>query len=557
MSGDPFRSALAVLTVDPAAVGGLWLRARAGPLRSMLTDALALLPLPIPLKRLPPNVGDDALFGGLDMASTLHSGRPVLRRGLLDRPTAFLLPMAERCDRGLCARLAQALDRRQHALIALDEAAEEGEGLPMALADRLGLFLDLTDVRSQSLAHLLPDPVQIEAARALLSVVKLPHDVVRLVVSACAELGVTSNRAPMLALATARALAALAGRGVVEQADMVEAAEMTLSHRAAPHVPPPPSNEPEPPPPDPSASDSDPATDPTEGMPSEILVDAVRAVLPDSILRQLEAGRAARSARGASGSGAEKAGNRQGRPLPARKGKPQGDARLDLVATLRAAVLWQPLRRAEAPHRAGQMLLVDPTDLHIRRSKQLSDRLLIFAVDASGSAAVARLAEAKGAVELLLAQAYSRRDHVALLTFRGQGAALILPPSRSLVATKQKLRGLPGGGGTPLAQGLQLALTTARQARGRGLTPTIALLTDGRGNIALDGTADRALAEDQATQLARAIRAAGAPAVVIDVGTRPNPRLTTLAQAMGARYVALPRATASRLADVLGAALES
>jgi magnesium chelatase subunit D len=210
-------------------------------------------------------------------------------------------------------------------------------------------------------------------------------------------------------------------------------------------------------------------------MPSEILVDAVRAVLPDSILRQLEAGRAARSARGASGSGAEKAGNRQGRPLPSRKGKPQGDARLDLVATLRAAAPWQPLRRAEAPHRAGQMLLVDPTDLHIRRSKQLSDRLLIFAVDASGSAAVARLAEAKGAVELLLAQAYSRRDHVALLTFRGQGAALILPPSRSLVATKQKLRGLPGGGGTPLAQGLQLALTTARQARGRGLTPTIAL----------------------------------------------------------------------------------
>ncbi|MBP9184645.1 MAG: magnesium chelatase subunit D [Fuscovulum sp.] len=557
MSGDPFRSALAVLTVDPAAVGGLWLRARAGPLRSMLTDALALLPLPIPLKRLPPNVGDDALFGGLDMASTLHSGRPVLRRGLLDRPTAFLLPMAERCDRGLCARLAQALDRRQHALIALDEAAEEGEGLPMALADRLGLFLDLTDVRSDRLTDLLPDPAQVEAARARLSAVKLPHEVVRQVVAACAGMAITSQRAPMLALAAARALAALAGRNLVEQADMIEAAEMTLSHRAAPMVAPPPAtDDADPPPPDPAGAET-PATDPGQGLPAEILVDAARAALPDSILRQLEAGRAARSARGSTGSGAEKAGNRQGRPLPSRKGKPQGDARLDLVATLRAAAPWQPLRRAEAPHRAGQMLLVDPTDLHIRRSKQLSDRLLIFAVDASGSAAVARLAEAKGAVELLLAQAYSRRDHVALLTFRGQGAALILPPSRSLVATKQKLRGLPGGGGTPLAQGLQLALTTARQARRRGLTPTIALLTDGRGNIALDGTADRALAEDQATQLARAIRAAGAPAVVIDVSTRPNPRLTTLAQAMGARYVALPRATASRLADVLGAALET
>ena len=160
-------------------------------------------------------------------------------------------------------------------------------------------------------------------------------------------------------------------------------------------------------------------------------------------------------------------------------------------------------------------------------------------------------------MELLLAEAYSRRDHVALLTFRGQGAALLLPPSRSLVQAKNRLRGLPGGGGTPLAQGLQLALSTARQARGRGMTPTLALLTDGRGNVALDGTGNRPLAEAQAMQVARAVRAAGTPAVVIDTGARPNTRLADLASAMAARYVALPRATAGRLAQVLGAALES
>jgi magnesium chelatase subunit D len=146
---------------------------------------------------------------------------------------------------------------------------------------------------------------------------------------------------------------------------------------------------------------------------------------------------------------------------------------------------------------------------------------------------------------------------VALLTFRGHRADLLLPPTRSLVQTKQRLRGLPGGGGTPLAHGLKLALATAQLARARGMTPTIALLTDGRGNIALDGRPDRALAEAQALQLAQAIRVAGTPALVINTAQRSQPSLLHLAQGMGARYIDLPRATAGRLANVLGAALET
>lgn len=555
MSADLIRSALAVLAVDPVAIGGLWLRARAGPLRNLLTDALALLPLPVPLRRLPVNAGDDALFGGLDVATTLHNGRPVLRRGLLDGSSVLILPMAERCSAGLYARLARTLDRRHHALIALDEAAEDGEGLPAALADRLGLFLDLSDLRADALVPEVPDPETIAAARRLLPNVKLPHSAVTEVVTACAGLLITSLRAPMLALAAARCLAALDGRSTVDRSDLARAASLTLAHRAAPLA------EADSPPP-PPAPDEAPAPETEQAgtsqeIPAEILVDAARATLPDRLLQQLDEGRSRQAARGTAGSGEARVGNRHGRPLPSRKGKPQGDARLDLIATLRAAAPWQGLRRAEQPDGADQALLVAPSDLHVRRCKELSDRLLIFAVDASGSAAVARLAEAKGAVELLLGQAYSRRDHVALLTFRGEGAELLLPPSRSLTLTRQRLRGVPGGGGTPLAHGLQLALTTAEQARRRGMTPTIALLTDGRANIALDGRADRALADAQAMQMARAIRSAGASALVIDVAMRPHSRLADLAVDMGARYVALPRATAGRLADVLGSALES
>ncbi|WP_397544794.1 VWA domain-containing protein, partial [Roseovarius salis] len=129
-----------------------------------------------------------------------------------------------------------------------------------------------------------------------------------------------------------------------------------------------------------------------------------------------------------------------------RPGHPDGRARIDVVATLRAAVPWQRLRRARRD--TGQRVIIHPGDIRLRRYEDRSDRLLIFTVDASGSAAMARLAEAKGAVEMLLVQAYARRDHVAVVAFRGKGAEILLPPTRSLVQAKRRLAGMPGGGGT-------------------------------------------------------------------------------------------------------------
>ncbi|MGL1479687.1 hypothetical protein ACSTI8_00115, partial [Vibrio parahaemolyticus] len=69
-------------------------------------------------------------------------------------------------------------------------------------------------------------------------------------------------------------------------------------------------------------------------------------------------------------------------------------------------------------------------DLRIRRFENRAEATTIFAVDASGSAALTRLAEAKGAVELLLSEAYVKREQVALIAFRGTEAALLLPPTR-------------------------------------------------------------------------------------------------------------------------------
>jgi magnesium chelatase subunit D len=504
--------------------------------------------LPLPVVRLHPAMEREALDGGLDLTATLSGGKMVLREGLLAHPSVLVLSMAERCPPGLAARLAQLLDQGRHALIAIDEGADVSEGLTPALADRLAFFADLEAVawgESHDIGPLTGgggdaalDPAALEA-----------------LVRTAAMAGIDSLRAPRHAAAAARAAATLEGRDAVSEEDLRLAAELTLAHRAtiAPQDEDDPAEDPEPPPDPEDRPQDSPPPDKTQALPEDILLEAIRTALPADLLARLAAGRAARQAKGATGTGATRRGNRRGRPLPARPGKLDGSARLDLVATLRAAAPWQAIRRA-ATGRHG-LLELRPDDIRLKQAQERSDRVLIFTVDASGSSALARLAEAKGAVELLLAQAYARRDHVALIAFRGSRAELLLPPTRSLVQVKRRLAALPGGGATPMALGLAAALELGLQARARGMTPTVALLTDGRPNIGRDGQPGRAQAEADAEAMARLIRTRGLPALVVDTGNRPTPWLQMLARLMEARFLALPRAGAQRLSAALSTAL--
>lgn len=541
--------ALRILAVDPVGMGGLWLRSRAGPVRDIASTAIAQTHFDRPQRRLSASIDDLALMGGPDPVATLAAGRPVHRPGLLANPAVLILPMAESAAPSLTARLAQALDRGHHALIALDEAAEDGEGLPSTLSDRLGLFLSLEGERAP---RLLPKPIgrrTLAKARALYPLVTVPPDLTEALAHLAARLGIASPRALLTTRRASRAIAALDGRTEVTETDLIQAAELGLAHRALPETEARPDEPPEQPPPEqPDQPDQQPEEQDLQSL-ADLLIEAAQAALPPDILAKLQSDRANRAARGASGTGSAKVGNRRGRPLPSRPGRPDGQSRIDLVATLRQAAPWQILRRQTGPH--DRALIVHRSDLRLKRFRQVSDRVLIFVVDASGSSAMARLGEAKGAVELMLAQAYSRRDHVALVVLRGAKAELILPPTRSLTTTKARLRGLPGGGGTPLASGLATALDTALRARRQGMTPSLALLTDGRANIALNGQPDRVQAQEDAHRIATAIRAAGIAAVTLDVANRPQPALADLAQTMHSRYVPLPRADARAIAATL------
>jgi magnesium chelatase subunit D len=556
---------VAVLSVDPGAMGGLWLRARCGPVRDRLVAALKTA-LP-GVRRMPPNIGDDHLFGGLDLSATLSSGRLIRTTGLLGGgPATLIVPMAERMSSALAARLAQALDRPDgHALIALDEGAAPDERVPASLTDRLGLHLELDALPQAECPDLELDPRMASTARVRLGRVTIPESAVSSLVSVAAQLGVESPRAPLFALRAARALAALDGREMVDEDDLVSATELVLAPRATRFPPderqddPTSEDDATPPPPDPnedsSEADEDNTPEDMQRLPEELLLEAAKAMLPADLLARLAAQKAPRKGASNAGAGAARKGNRRGRPLPSRPGRLDGQSRIDLVATLRAAAPWQKIRRSQMPE-ATQQVLVRSEDLRLRRFEEKSDRLLIFAVDASGSAAFARLAEAKGAVELMLAEAYARRDHVALVAFRGTKADVLLPPTRSLVQTKRRLGALPGGGGTPLASGLKAALELASQCAGRGMSPTVALLTDGRANIALDGSPDRVAAAEDARAMAHALRAQGTPAIVIDMGNRPQPQLRVLADDLSAPYIALPRADSHRLSAAVGAVLE-
>jgi magnesium chelatase subunit D len=437
--------------------------------------------------------------------------------------------------------------------VALDEGAEPDERVPVALMERLAFAVDLDAVAMGDVTGFGPEPEELAAARAGLAAVVCPEEVLAQIVGLCAELGVASGRAALFAVRAARAHAALRGAGTLEAEDIEVACGLVLAHRAT-QMPVTQEEPPPPPPPESENEDQDKGETPesdNEGLdlPDELLLEAVKALIPDDLLARIAAGKA-RGATG-SGTGAKKKGNRRGRPMPSRPGRLGDGQRIDIVATLRAAAPWQTIRG-----RLGRGLKIRPDDIRVKRYEDRSDRLLIFAVDASGSAALARLAEAKGAVELLLGQAYARRDHVALIAFRGMGAEVLLPPTRSLVQTKRRLAALPGGGGTPLAAGLEAALHLADQAGRRGLTPTLALLTDGRANIALDGTANRAQAAEDAQKVARGMRIGGVEGVVIDTGNRPEKALRDLAATLGATYLPLPRADAERLSKAVSAALD-
>jgi magnesium chelatase subunit D len=200
-----------------------------------------------------------------------------------------------------------------------------------------------------------------------------------------------------------------------------------------------------------------------------------------------------------------------GRTTGARR--PQGAlTKLHLAATVQAAA---PHQRARG--RSGPGLVVRRDDLRQATREGREGNLVLFVVDASGSmAARQRMGAVKGAVLSLLLDAYQRRDKVGLVTFRGSGADVALPPTSSVDAAAARLQSLPTGGRTPLAAGLLKAHEVLRVERLRdpARRPLVVVVTDGR---ATGGPEPVALAG----RAARLFAAGGVACVVVDCESGP------------------------------------
>ena len=493
------------------------------------------------------------LTGGIDAISTMSSGKLVKQPGLLEKPGWFIQVMGERLPLENQAVMCKRIDEKKIGpVLILDESRQDEPNALSKISDRLAFQVDLINVRYCDFKPAKPLTSAGNTFRAKLT----KHQQKALVLSAI-KLGIYSIRPVLMAQKAAQILSSINGCEEVSNGDLELASVLVLAHRAVIM------ERTEPDQTDDNiqknkTSENDQGDELTEEDQTrflqDMIIEAVKAKLPDGLINQLKVTSKGISVSRKTGFGYKIKAKERGRPRPSINGRPNGQERIEILSTLRNAAPWQKMRKGQQPDRDGIIIL--PGDLQIQQFDDRSERVIIFVVDASGSAAVARLAEAKGAVELMLANAYSKRDFVALIGFRGQVAEILLEPTRSLVQAKKNLSSFAAGGGTPLASGLEKALKMAERSRQNSKTPVIAVLTDGKANIDLDGNPGRDKAMEDAQKIASIARDRKISAVFIDVGRQSNPKLIDLAHKMAAEYINLPRANAKDLSQSLKTSLE-
>ncbi|MDO9379433.1 MAG: VWA domain-containing protein [Nocardioidaceae bacterium] len=444
---------------------------------------------------------------------------------------------------------------------------------------------------------------RIASAQAVLDDVELGLDALTKIAEVCAAFEVDGMRADIVTARTAVAHAAWQGRLAVTRADVRAAARLAIPHRRrrnpfdAPGIdedlldailgdaepepdPPSPAPDDEPggtdgegnddqqsgqddAPPEQPGSPTDPTTtEPTDQPPNQTAeADQAPAAEPDekpagdqqgdqsptSVVAPQEAYRTRLFQ--VPGAGAGEAGRRSralttsGRTVGARR--PGGEpGAIHLLETIRAAAPHQRSRGASGPG-----LSLRGGDLRLAVKEGRESNLVLLCVDASGSmAARRRMEQVKTAVLSLLLDAYQRRDKVGLVTFRGQGAALDLPPTGSVEIAAARLRELPAGGRTPLAEGLWTASETLRLERIRDprRRPLLVVVTDGRATAGTD-------AVGRSRQMADHLAAQGVASMVVDCETgRFRMGLArTLSDHLQAAYVPLGEIAAEQLAAVV------
>ena len=557
----------------------LLIKAHAGPVREAFMQRLEDVVSRTVFHKMPVGIDEQRLIGGLDLSATLSSGKRVASKGLLAEcdNQMLVMPMANLMEDNVIAEVTAAMDNghvkveregmsatdiTQFGLVVFDESDEDDQPISDALKDRIIFHLDLSTISYRVLNNhcemIFPD---------ISNTALCDSKTLEEICSVALSFGLTSIRPTQQVVRVAILNARLHGRTHVIQDDVVTAIRLCILNRAKqlPQAPQPPEDmqedlqDDEPDTPDEQqekldeeqAENNDSANTLNEPL-EDLNIESLASQLPDGLLDQLSSSLKLQSKTSSQGrKGKEKYGSKRGKPVASKRGELRSGKSLDVMATLRAATPWQKIRSAENTSSAS--IHVRPQDFHIRRYKQNTETSTIFLVDASGSTALNRLGEAKGAVESLLAEGYARRDHVGLISFRKRQAEVLLSPTRSLVRAKKSLASLPGGGGTPLASGLQMAFMMASEELKKGRATSLVIMTDGSANVALDGTGGREKAMEDALTVSNLFVGTGLSCLVVDVSRLPNPKAKSLSDKLGANYIPMPFVSSKNLSDAVKA----
>ena len=374
---------------------------------------------------------------------------------------------------------------------------------------------------------------KIEKAKPILKDVEIDEELLRTTADTCIKLGVRSHRAEITIVRTAKTIAAFDGRKDVTIEDIKEAMELALPHRMRSRPFEPPSmdedelemtisqSQEEQEQKDQkreedngkeqrdSERESDGKREKTkeeEKIPKEFVFNVGNLIDSDRINTRKKDKRYRNRSSGRSASSIGNGGKYVKSKFP--NGKPK-DIALD--ATIRAAAPYQQERSGESDN----AIIIKSQDMREKvRVKEVST-LCAFVVDSSGSmGAKSRMESAKGAIFSLLLDSYQKRDKVALVSFRGEKADILLPPSSSVERAANCLRELPTGGKTPLSAGLYkgLELLEAERRKDAEMIPMLVLISDGRGNVSMNG----ASIKEEITSISERIQADGICAVIID-----------------------------------------
>merc|ERR1719375_568231 len=332
--------------------------------------------------------------------------------------------------------------------------------------------------------------------------------------------GVQGNRGEIFAAEVARANAALNGNDIVEADDLRLGVKLCIAPRgtqiSAPEdmddqMEPPPPPPPPPPqdqqeqqededqeeePPEPEEEEQDQEDAPPQ-VPEEFMFDVEGVAIDSDVMKFTEQAKSGRS-----GSRGKVLSDERGRYIKAKF--PKGKVRkLAVDATLRTAAPYQKRRRQREEEKTGAdqtgKVFIETSDVRAKLMARKAGALVVFVVDASGSMALNRMNVAKGAAVSLLTDAYQSRDKVCLITFQGDAAEVVLPPTRSIAMARNRLERMPCGGGSPLAHALNQAALVGTNAQKSGDVGEVLVvcISDGRANVPLSRSNPDNAAEEE------------------------------------------------------------